>query len=266
MRTRHGWIVTILAASFLTVACSSEEYFCNDEGCFYCDGFGCRDAEHSYARCEFGYECQDGEFCTTLGCVRSCTVDSDCPQGTVCQFQSEGGAGQCLCPTDDFPLTRPDQCSADAECGVEAFCATDGRCLDNDGANCDANHPCSGGRSCQDFICSDSSGGPEPDGGTGGPEPDGGTGGPEPDGGTGGPEPDGGTGGPGNDSGTGGPGNDGGTRPEPQCELNSQCEALHNTGWECLDGLCVLPCEFDFQCGPGCSCDDGYCTEPVPAG
>lgn len=49
--------------------------------------------------------------------------------------------------------------------------------------------------------------------------------------------------------------------PEPDCRNSVQCEEVHGIGWECIDGLCKLPCTYDWECAAGCGCVDGFCTE-----
>ena len=72
MRQLASLVAVIVALVALFAACDDEDYFCDETGCYYCDGFGCRDAEHTYPDCNFGYECGEGQICTDLGCVDEC--------------------------------------------------------------------------------------------------------------------------------------------------------------------------------------------------
>lgn len=236
MREMARVFAVIFIAGSLIVACSGDDYFCDDEGCYYCDGFGCRDAPHNYPNCEFGYDCADGQVCTELGCVDSCTSDAECPTGTVC---TETDYGQvCLVPSDD-PDVLPDGCENDEQC-EDGFCSTDGRCLPDDGTACDVNHPCDDGYDCVGFECilaetdgdADSDVDSDVDSDTD------------------------------VDADSDSDSDSDADQPDPQCTSTPECEEDRGVGWECIDGLCKLPCVFDWECGEGCHCEDGYCTDP----
>ncbi len=242
-------------AALIAASCAGDSYFCDDEGCYYCDGFGCREAEHNFPACDFGSECAADEVCTEAGCVRTCESDDDCPAGTLCRPD----LGWCLRPDDDVPAQRPDICGTDRDCGEGEFCASDGRCL-GEGA-CDEAHPCADGFVCEGFACVE-------DGAADGDvdadvdsdidadvdsdidadvdsdidadvdsdiDAD-------------------------VDSDVDADGDI--DPPPPECRLTSECVDARGPGWECWDGLCKLSCEFDWECGPSCTCVDGFCTGP----
>jgi hypothetical protein len=231
----------VFIAGFLLAGCCDDEYYCDDSGCFYCDGFGCRDADHGYPECTFGYECAEGEVCTELGCVAAeCVVDEDCPAGTVCRPDASGGGTLCLEPDDEVPIERPDGCGTDRDCGdAGEFCGSDGECHADDGTSCDEDHACEEGMICVEATCVEGGGDADADGDVDGDvdadaDADGDV-----------------------------DGDADSDPPPPQCRSNLECEADRGSGWECVDGLCKLPCEDDWECGIDCHCGgDGYCTDP----
>lgn len=236
MRQLVKVLAVVVAFGALFSACDNEEYFCDDTGCYYCDGFGCRDAGHTYPDCEFGYQCADDQLCTELGCVDECAADIDCPEGTVCTPVGEGSI--CLRPTDEVPPERPEVCETDADCGDDGFCASDGRCLPNDGEFCDDGHPCEDGLVCIDFFCVLEGADGDADGDVDADVDADADGDVDADA-------------------------DVDPRPDPECRASSECSELNGDGWECVDGLCKLPCVIDAQCGEGCHCGaDGYCSDP----
>jgi hypothetical protein len=266
-------IVTVLFVAATLVNCSGEEYFCNDEGCYYCDAIGCNDADHYYPHCEFGYECSNDEFCTEFGCVVECEVDEDCPAGTVCTVDAEAENNLCLRPGDVIPEVNPDFCTLDSECGEGRLCAEEGYCVDDDGSFCDGSHPCDDGYSCEDSYCVETTDGGDGDSDVdadvdsdidGDVDSDSDT---DVDGdvdsdvdGDADSDVDADS-----DSDTDSDSDGDPVMPEPECRTNMQCEAEHGAGWECTDGLCKLPCTYDWECTAGCECVDGFCTDDSDA-
>jgi Cys-rich repeat protein len=166
--------VPLALVSFsLLGACSNQEYSeCNDEGCFYCDGVGCRTAPPpGRAACDCGRPCADGSRCDeTLGCVIECSVAAECPSGSTCV------GGLCLgfsAPRVREAFTELDcSCSSDDECGdllcIEGMCrmgcrtsddcdagfaCVDATCVPTVTPDCDAERPCSAGLECVAGEC-----------------------------------------------------------------------------------------------------------------
>ncbi|MBI5502736.1 MAG: hypothetical protein HY907_20990 [Deltaproteobacteria bacterium] len=217
-------------------ACSgcNEEYYCDESGCYWCDSYGCRPVDPPpAAECSHGdWECpSDRPLCTEAGfCVAECTADSDCPAGLRCV------GARCLEPVTD-------ECVVDTDCDAAEHCA-DGVCVPNDhpgtcttDAECAAGEVCSGSGNC--LPAGTDACAANPDCAAGEvcdiethecvPAPT--------DGGTDGPPP-----------------------PPPQCLSNADCP----THYLCIDAVCKLPCTTDAQCGLGCSCVGGFCSEPPP--
>jgi len=48
------------------------------------------------------------------------------------------------------------------------------------------------------------------------------------------------------------------TNPPPVCSNSNECPE----GWDCINGVCKLPCRYDYECGEGCRCVNGYCEGP----
>lgn len=146
----------LLALSALAVGgsgCAQDSYYCDETGCFSCDGVGCRmipPPERPICRGDF--ECTDSQHCTTLGCVDECSTSADCPQGTVCT------GGECIGPIE-MPGTEVGACVRSQDCPDGLICR-DGQCTYNypflctDGeCACDATHACAEGYACVDGLC-----------------------------------------------------------------------------------------------------------------
>ncbi|MEM9069462.1 MAG: hypothetical protein AAGE52_13190 [Myxococcota bacterium] len=253
---RHIQFIALLALGALPVVagCSSDNYFCNDEGCFFCDGLGCREVEPpERPTCRGDFECPEGTMCTDLGCVAECDGDSDCPDGTECR------AGSCVGPTEPDPDPRPGTCERNADCGDESLVCRDGMCMPDDrscgevGCSCEETGECSDGfvclegecradedvcrfntecgvgRQCVDGACVEACGPEVPC-----------------------------------ETGTCVNGFCRDIRPPTgECTRDDQCDA----GETCIDSSCVDTCMSDAECGEGRYCDGNRCrvdTRPRP--
>src|SRR5688500_4955705 len=90
-----GWVVAVM---LIGSGCSSEEYYCDDSGCWYCDGVSCRRVDPPpRPDCMTDADCPTGSTCTSLGCTEGCASDADCPEGTTCR------ESMCVGPTEPDP-------------------------------------------------------------------------------------------------------------------------------------------------------------------
>ena len=148
-------LTTVLASALFALSgCCSDSYFCDDNGCFYCDGLGCREVDPpERPTCRGDFECPEGTLCTDLGCIEECSEDSDCPDGTVCRD------AMCVGPTEPDPDPRPGTCTLNSDCGDPDLVCRDGMCVPNDvscgelGCSCEDTGECSEGFTCLDGEC-----------------------------------------------------------------------------------------------------------------
>lgn len=156
---RLGTAVAMVAGGILAAApgCSgaTDEYRCDDTGCFQCDGFGCRAIPApTPPSCGFAGDpaCTDGEVCTDYGCLAPCTTDASCAKGLVCK------KGLCTPPT--FAPISIKECGSSTDCtklGDGATCV-DGKCVAGpacSGTDCTCKYSsdCGTGRICVDGKC-----------------------------------------------------------------------------------------------------------------
>jgi hypothetical protein len=237
------------ASLALLAGCNaSEQYFCDEDGCYYCDGLGCREAQpEDRPECRGDFECPDGTLCTDRGCVTECEGDADCPEGTLCSD------GLCLAPNEPTPEPQPGTCERNSDCDDPGLVCRDGLCTPDDrscgrlGCSCaetercsagytcvedecrpnedvcQFNHECGVGRVCLDGTCHERC---ETDA----------------------------------ECPTGQQcGDEGVCRDVPpmtgQCASNDDCDA----GQVCLDSVCIDGCERDGDCGDGRYCNEGLC-------
>lgn len=124
--------------------CHEETKFCDENGCYTCDGMSCRPITPAGActrNADCGgdeYVCRDGacvpddRSCGDLGC--SCVVTGACDEGYVCT------GGECR-PEDEV-------CRFDHACGAGKVCV-DGRCYNA----CEGGLECVEGLVCEDGAC-----------------------------------------------------------------------------------------------------------------
>jgi len=122
--------ILTIALFGLTGCHNDSRYVCiadgplSERGCFLCQGDEC-DPQPAPQRdvCVVATDCAVGEVCTTLGCVRECDEEYDCPVGTTCADND-----LCLNPLEDDPDPPPFRCQFNFECGDSRICI-DGECL-----------------------------------------------------------------------------------------------------------------------------------------
>jgi hypothetical protein len=136
------------------IGCNNESRYCDDTGCYFCDGLGCRLVNPpTRAQCTCGFECgmTSGTSCTTLGCTQTCTTGTICADGTTCL------SGLCLGPREPVPTAQTCDCTTTAMCashGPNFICHVDnttghGQCM----PGCNADTPCPSTQSCVDGVC-----------------------------------------------------------------------------------------------------------------
>jgi hypothetical protein len=104
-------------------------YYCDDTGCYTCDGFGCTTvAPPAPQSCSGDLSCPAGDICTDKGCASQCQADADCPKGTVC----DAGGHVCRAPGTTPGNTK--QCTTTKDCGAGAACEG-GKCQACGGTN-----------------------------------------------------------------------------------------------------------------------------------
>lgn len=228
-------------------------YYCDNTGCFSCDGYGCSPvAAPTPQTCTGNKACSAGETCTDKGCLLQCKTDPDCVKGTVCL------GGFCQAPGSTTPPT-PKQCTTKTDCNAGEQCAsgtceacggTAGPCACTVTADCASGEQCSGGvcvatsnlckysSDCggQGKVCADgqclidcSAGQTCPSGlscqkGVCAIDPN----------------------------------------AKPECTSNAQCSGATP---ECVSGKCTAQCTTATPCGTGFYCEQGAClvdNRPTP--
>ncbi len=148
-------------ASFSLVGCSNESRYCDDTGCYFCDGLGCRAVNPpTRSTCGCSYECgMSGSTCTSLGCTITCTVGGvGCPDGTTCRPLAESTSGFCLGPREPMPTATDCSCTTSAQCDTvgdgSLVCVIDAMGHGECRPGCDSpGHECSSGYSCVNGGC-----------------------------------------------------------------------------------------------------------------
>lgn len=163
----YGRVVATLAFATLGIALTSQgcgpngaRYFCDQTGCYECDGYGCTQVKPpTKQNCTGDAQCPSGQICTSNGCTAQCKIDGDCPKGTICKN------GLCAAPTED-PGTQK-QCTTTADCkggyckNNQCIACGDGKsgpcpCTPQ-GKECAQNEVCSAGFCTSNPICKYSS-------------------------------------------------------------------------------------------------------------
>jgi hypothetical protein len=148
-------------ASSALVGCNQESQYCDDTGCYYCDGLGCRLVNPpSRPSCSCPYQCGTGTSCTALGCVATCNptaANPGCPDGTTCRANAGSTTtGLCLGPRETAPSVTTCACSATADCashqtaGGPTLICRSGECA----PGCSSAADCEAGQVCRDGACS----------------------------------------------------------------------------------------------------------------
>jgi hypothetical protein len=152
-------LFALVSLGLLVAGCAREDSFCDSEGCYVCDGLGCREAEPpERTQCRGDFECEQGTVCTDMGCVSTCSSEDGCPEGTLCRQVSEG-LEMCLSPTEPSPEPQPGECERSEDCGDPGLICRDGLCEPDDrecgdaGCDCSETGACSEGFYCIDGQC-----------------------------------------------------------------------------------------------------------------
>lgn len=150
--TRFAITLGLVAASLALSACSQEDYYCDESGCYLCDGVGCRSIDPpGRTSCEGDCDCPGGTLCSTLGCATTCDADADCPRGTRC------ATGMCLAPRETGATATGEcaPCTTDAECADEGdgFVCIAGACRPPARPQCEADADCTAPATCVDGEC-----------------------------------------------------------------------------------------------------------------
>ena len=230
--------VTLLAIGLTGLAavslagCNQESNYCDDTGCYFCDGLGCRLVNPpTRTTCNCPSDCVAGSSCTSLGCTVTCTTDAACPMGTRC---TEVGTSHfcmgprepvtnittnmCICGDPGDPVCPGGRICSNHTCVVAGCSATNpcpsgqecvgGTCQTPISVvGCDATHPCATGAFCLDGSCV--------------PQTD-------------------------------------------TCQFNTECNG-QSASRVCVNQQCTNPCSASNPCPTGAMCgSDGYCHEVIP--
>ncbi len=250
-----------------------DRYYCDDSGCYSCDGYGCRGVQApSTTPCTGTSNCAGGSICTVQGCAATCNQSSDCPKGTVCTSNvcvAPGSTGtvkecttaaectggnvcvgnKCVPAPDAGPDAAP-QCTKGSDCTSAQACVQ-GKCQTCGGANgpcaCSVTSDCNSPNVCASGVCtpatdtckysSDCGGGICIDGKCETAC------------------------GPNNTCATGYTCIKGGCEKNPTgstCTKSTDCTSP--TTPYCVGGQCVAKCSTDPECGQGNYCNQGACA------
>ncbi len=123
----------------------TDGYYCDNRGCYTCDGYGCADVPPpSKSTCRGNVSCGPDGVCTELGCAQRCSSDSGCPRGEVCR------GSLCVAPTTSEP-PKTKECTEKADCGQGKACVagvcsvcggTSGPCPCAGPSECASNEAC----------------------------------------------------------------------------------------------------------------------------
>jgi hypothetical protein len=149
MASMLGFVFSTVALSSGGCGSSDERYYCDNAGCYSCDGYGCTNvAPPSYQSCTGSKDCGAGYACTATGCQKNCGGNEDCTRGSVCQ------SGMCTSPGTE--PGKPIECTTKADCGGTGKLCVDNKCQSCGGssgpcpctvkADCDGANVCAGGK------------------------------------------------------------------------------------------------------------------------
>jgi Cys-rich repeat protein len=228
--------LTGLAAVALA-GCNQESNYCDNTGCYSCDGLGCHQVNPPTRQsCTCPTDCLHGSDCTSLGCTVDCDAASvTCPLGTQCEVV--GAHHYCMGPLEPTAnITTADcGCTTSAQCqhlgpayacivGTcrMASCPTmpcpsgqscvNGMCdaqIVNPPVGCSATTPCPSGQFCLDGSC---------------------------------------------------------VQQINTCRFNTECNGGNaSSGRTCVDQQCTTACSATSPCPAGSTCgSDGFCHESIP--
>ncbi len=148
------WVALVALAAAALGGCAREDYYCDANGCYFCDGVGCRRvAPTPRTNCTSDAQCAAGQTCTPLGCATTCSAVRDCqPQGRTCSATSsaDGGtaSGICIAPGE----TTTPACRSNTDCMAGAECIN-GMCQRTTTPACRVDTDCTGGNVCLSGRC-----------------------------------------------------------------------------------------------------------------
>jgi hypothetical protein len=151
------FLTAVLALSAISlVGCKKERYYCDETGCYLCDGIGCREVDPpTRPPCVGDFECTIDTICTDVGCADKCSTDADCPEGAWCRDSPAGKI--CIDPGEPTPNPNPGVCTRNEECDPPDVICVDGMCQRDDSCGgecaCSAENPCAEGYTCADGAC-----------------------------------------------------------------------------------------------------------------
>jgi hypothetical protein len=164
----HRILASVFSLGLLALVftgCAQEDSYCDETGCYQCDGLGCRPVvpPGRETTCQFNYECGANRVCRNEQCLSECDASNPCPDGSSCS-----AAGICI---DDAPETCAsdeacdgeqvciagecrDECAVDSDCGDERYCAS-GVCRVDDRPRpfCTSDAQCRSGNPCVGGVC-----------------------------------------------------------------------------------------------------------------
>lgn len=227
---------------------SETRYYCDGDGCFTCDAYGCSEVSApAHPQCTGTASCPPGSVCTATGCTARCSDSSMCPKGETCQsgFCSAPGAApgpvrECSSKADCTGgktciantcqacggTAGPCPCETSGDCTSGQTCVA-GACTDVQNA-CKYSSECGGGRVCADGACLASCETIP--------------------------------------CGAGFTCDKGVCKPGTSAACTSDAQCSGDTP-NCLAGACVRTCAGDTECGDGKYCNQGACaidTRPKP--
>ncbi len=146
--------ILLMVTSVLWTGCSpaNERYYCDDNGCYSCDGYGCSTVTPPASQpCTGNSSCASGSMCTAAGCEKACQSTTDCERGTVCK------EGLCSAPggtSNGDAGTK--ECTTKTDCTGGAACVAN-KCQACGGTNgpcpCAVSADCSNGDTCAGGVC-----------------------------------------------------------------------------------------------------------------
>lgn len=144
-------LVALALATFVAGCGNGDKYQCNAESCTLCDSMGCRTVQPpTPVSCQYANDpvCGSTQTCTSLGCLTTCTSDTQCEQGNVCK------SGLCTAPSSSptvVQCTLASDCPASNMC-VNGACVAETPCTGNT-CTCNYSTDCAAGKVCANNQC-----------------------------------------------------------------------------------------------------------------
>jgi hypothetical protein len=141
---------TMLLAGAGGCGSADESAYCDQDGCYQCDAYGCRpstatptplatcDPSRTTCSCQSASECTGGLSCLEGLCLKACQFSTECGQGRIC------ANGKCVVGCD-----AQTPCSTGYSCNLtKSLCE-----VDASNPQCSAQKPCTGGLLCVAGVC-----------------------------------------------------------------------------------------------------------------